>query len=433
MRRLDVWLNRRRIGVLAEGDDLWRFEHDTAWAADPEGFDLAPGLPRVQRVHEDGSTHRPVQWYFDNLLPEEALRERVLKEAGIQGGDDAFALLTYLGAESAGSLTLQAPGGPAPSNLGERQALSDETLERRIADLGRTPLSAGAPKRMSLAGAQNKLPVICAEDGRLYEPVGGEPSTHILKPNHTSADYAGSVMNEYFTMTLARRVGLPVPRVFRRYVPNPVYIVERFDRVITAQGVERRHIIDACQLLNRSRVFKTAAGIDTLRALAEACRNRAQARLHIFRWLVFCMLVGNDDNHLKNLSFLVGPEGVALAPYYDLLSTATYHTRAFAAERSIWPQVPLMVPLPGAATFAEVSRASMVEAGGTLGLSLATSRRVLDELRSSVDRMSEELLHDVARHDADHPLLRPEDRNVEHHVIRTIRHVVIQDMVGRLG
>lgn len=433
MRQLDVWLNQRRIGVLSEGDDLWRFEYDPAWVSDPEGFDLSPGLPRARRVHEDGGTHRPVQWYFDNLLPEEALRERVLKEAGIQGGDDAFALLAYLGAESAGSLSLLSPGLPAPLHQGGRQALSDETLNQRIGDLGRTPLSTGAPKRMSLAGAQNKLPVIYTDDGQLFEPVGSEPSTHILKPNHTSADYAGSVMNEYFIMTLARRVGLPAPRVFRRYVSEPVYIVERFDRVITVQGVERRHIIDACQLLNRSRVFKAVAGMEALRVVAEACRNRAQARLHLFRWLVFCALVGNDDNHLKNLSFLVGHEGVAVAPHYDLLSTGIYHTRAFAAERATWPHVPLMVPLPGAATFAEVSRASMVEAGSRLGLSPATSRRVLDELRSSVDRMSEGLLHDAARHDADHPQLRPEDRNVEHHVMRTIRYVVIQDMVGRLG
>lgn len=44
--------------------------------------------------HVDGGTLRPVQWYFDNLLPEERLRETVSKEAGLKG-DDAFALLEY--------------------------------------------------------------------------------------------------------------------------------------------------------------------------------------------------------------------------------------------------------------------------------------------------------------------------------------------------
>ena len=123
-------------------------------------------------------------------------------------------------------------------------------------------------------------------------------------------------MNEFFTMTLADRVKLPVPRVYRRYVPEPVYIIERFDRNVDETGTRRRHIVDACQLLNKSRAFKTSARLDTLKEVVEACRNRAQARRHVFRWLVFCVLLGNDDNHLKNLSFLVDAEGIAVAPHF---------------------------------------------------------------------------------------------------------------------
>src|SRR5882724_13006370 len=74
-----------------------------------------------------------------------------------------------------------------------------------------------------------------------------EPSTHILKPNHLSDDYPASVINEYFVMSLARSLGLPVPPVFRRYTPEPVYIIERFDRLVDNTGrTQRRHIIDAC-------------------------------------------------------------------------------------------------------------------------------------------------------------------------------------------
>jgi len=109
---------------------------------------------------------------------------------------------------------------------------------------------------MSLAGAQNKLLVVL-RDGALFEPMGSEPSTHILKPNHVSDDYPASVINEYLVMSLAHKLGLQVPPVFRRYTPEPVYIVERFDRTVDATGHRhRRHIIDACQLLNKSRAFK---------------------------------------------------------------------------------------------------------------------------------------------------------------------------------
>ena len=44
----------------------------------------------------------------------------------------------------------------------------------------------------------------------LLEPRGNTPSTHILKPEHQDKDnYPHSVINEWFAMTLAKRVGLP--------------------------------------------------------------------------------------------------------------------------------------------------------------------------------------------------------------------------------
>ena len=62
--------------------------------------------PRVhQRPCEpltDAGSLRPVQWYFDNLLPEEAQRTLVARPAGTDPGD-AFGLLAYYGGESAGS------------------------------------------------------------------------------------------------------------------------------------------------------------------------------------------------------------------------------------------------------------------------------------------------------------------------------------------
>jgi serine/threonine-protein kinase HipA len=433
MRQLNVWLNQQRIGVLSEGDNLWEFEYDEAWATSAEGFSLAPGLPRETLKHVDGGSNRPVQWYFDNLLPEENLRLLLLKEAGIHGGDDAFALLAYLGAESAGSLSLLPPG-PVPQVDAATRLLIDDDLSSRIRNLPREPLSKTAPKRMSLAGAQNKLPVIRAEDGALFEPIGNEPSTHILKPNHMSDDYAASVMNEFFVMTLAGRVGLPVPKVFLHRVPEPVYVVERFDRVVRpGSPAVRRHIIDACQLLNKSRMFKTTATTDTLAAVIAACRNRAQARRLVFRWLVFCALTGNDDNHLKNLSFHIDPTGISMAPHYDLLSTATYATKAMADHRAVWPHVPMTIPHPGAETFAEVSRQSLVQAAAVLGLPARMAERLINELVVDLPRKARALVDEIESGAEPLRNARPEDRAIETRVLRTVLHIVIPDMAKRLS
>lgn len=431
MRTLHAYLNTRPVGVLAEGNDLWTFEYDPTWASATDSFDLSPALRRTALRHEDGASLRPVQWYFDNLLPEERLRETVSKEAGLKG-DDAFALLQYLGAESTGSLVLLPPDQPVATE-GALRPLPDAALSRRIKNLPRVSLSQEAPKRMSVAGAQNKLLVVL-RDGQLFEPVGAEPSTHILKPDHPSEDYPASVINECITMRLADKLGLQPPPVFRRYVPEPVYLVERFDRYQDASGqTQRRHIIDACQLLNKSRGFKNhSATLATLAACIQLCRNRASARLGLFRWLLFNVLVANDDNHLKNISFSVGPEGIDLCPPYDLLSTATYHTQAFADHRAIWPAVPMMIPLPGASTFGEVSRESMLTAAETLGLSRRIAERELTRMASDMPMALAGLVRQVEQENTNLPESAKAQLGGELRLLRTMQHLVVPEMLGRI-
>jgi HipA-like protein len=67
------YVDHQFVGTLREDNNLWVFEYDPAWSAHPQGFDLSPALPRDVAKHRDGGSVRPVQWYFDNLLPEEDL------------------------------------------------------------------------------------------------------------------------------------------------------------------------------------------------------------------------------------------------------------------------------------------------------------------------------------------------------------------------
>jgi serine/threonine-protein kinase HipA len=406
-RRLDIFINQVQLGTLHEANDLWSLVYLPQWANRPDSFDLSPALPRSQPVHRDGATLRPVQWYFDNLLPEERLREIIAADAQLRSHDDAFALLQYLGAESAGSLTLLPPG-EAPQSRPDLQPLPYEALSRRIQGLPRTPLTRDAPKRMSLAGAQHKMPAVL-KGPDVYEPVGSTPSTHILKPDHPDSDsYPASAYLEWLTMRLATAAKLATPPVQLLQVPQPVYVVERFDRqfdradfapetAARPPAVQRVHVIDACQLLNKSRLFKYGAGVQVLRELSQACEDQLTTPVRLFRWLVFNLLVANDDCHLKNLSFLVTPGRVDLAPHYDLLATGVHHTRAFADERARWPAVPLAVRLsPEVARFDQVTPEAVLAAATTLGVPEKLARRTVREVVTRVLTAFDAL---YARHD----------------------------------
>jgi serine/threonine-protein kinase HipA len=58
--------------------------------------------------------------------------------------------------------------------------------------------------------------------------------------------------------------------------------------------------------------------------IAKYCAQPAKDRLQLISWAIFNYVVGNADAHAKNLSLLITSAGVALAPFYDLISTAVY-------------------------------------------------------------------------------------------------------------
>lgn len=431
-RVLEAWINEQPVGTLHEANGLWAFEYSSQWLAHPDAYALCPGIPLVEGLQRDGATNRPVQWYFDNLLPEEGQRTLLAGSARLDA-HDAFALLAYYGAESAGSVTLLAQG--ASQVLHATHPLPDEALSRRIRQMPSIPLTHEARKRMSLAGAQHKLAVILGPDG-LQEPEGGTASTHILKPDHPDLSYAHSVINEWFVMTLAARAKLHVPAVACRYVPQPVYLIQRFDRRNDGQDWRRLHSIDACQLLGLDRTYKYSAGsIEQLARLANLCTASAIARAQLFQWLVFNVLVGNTDAHLKNLSFLVDHGGIRLAPFYDLLSTAVYETRAF--DRDGWPQgCALAWPVGQVARLQEITRAHLVEAGLTMGIKAATASAMVDRLRNAVMKEASSLYEATERaHQqlgSEQPALKPTLAG-ELRCLRAITKVIIADQAQRLA
>ena len=245
-----------------------------------------------------------------------------------------FALLDGIGGECAGAVTLLEPG-QTPSDAAPADAvrwLDDAELLHLLADMPRRPMLAGdGDLRLSLAGAQDKLPVVVSGE-RIGLPLFGSPSTHILKPAIEGIE--GSVFNEGFCMALARAMGLDAaPTEIRRVHGQPYLLVQRYDRLPVAQtpatSIQRLHQEDFCQALGMPPELKyqNEGGPDLAQAFAlvrSATRPNAPHILKLLGFVLFNTLVGNHDAHAKNFSLLYTPRGAVLAQLYDALSTAVY-------------------------------------------------------------------------------------------------------------
>lgn len=302
-------------------DRRFSFAYHAEWLTHPHAFPISLSLPLQETVFAPDQA-RP---FFVNLLPEGGVRTAVAKKHGLSERND-FALLQAIGGECAGALMLLPEHEPFVANPGYR-ALPDHELDSMLAQLPTYPLLACASNvRLSLAGAQDKLPVYI-HDQRIHLPTGTSPTSHIIKPPIPHFD--STVINEGFCMTLAKRIALTVPDIEVWSRSTQLLIVERYDRTQVQQQIRRIHQEDLCQALGilPEEKYEHEGGPSIARCFDMVERhssNPLRDRQQLLRWCIFNVLIGNMDAHAKNLSLVIEPEGVRLAPFYDLLATIVY-------------------------------------------------------------------------------------------------------------
>lgn len=340
MSKLRVTANGTLVGTLAVIGGRWSFNYAPDWGA----YALSPSLPLATREHQDSGDVRLVEWFFENLLPEGRLRELIASRDRIDPRD-TWALLIRHGQDTAGALSL------FPGEAGEMQMdreillpLSREALQEKIQE-SRTrnlPLMASWDDiRMSLAGAQEKLGLRMDAHGAMFLPEGTAASTHIVKPENASADFPFCPANEFFCMRLADELKVPVPSVDLRHLPEPLYVIQRFDREFAdpkgehgGSAIRRLHQIDLCQALgvSPSKKYESEGGLG-LHHLFEVLRGTfidrpVVAANAVVQWVAFNYLIGNLDAHAKNIAFLMRGQKAAVAPFYDMLCVEAYLPRA---------------------------------------------------------------------------------------------------------
>jgi serine/threonine-protein kinase HipA len=323
LRALTVNLHDRRIGMINRiGGDRHLFSFEQDYIDDPDRPVLSlsfKGRTGGLVIPARAVTARlPV--FFSNLLPEGHLRDYLARRAGVKPQREFF-LLAVLGADLPGALTVvpmeQAAQDGAGHSAGRRH-------DERASETG---------LRFSLAGVQLKFSAVMESSGGLTIPADGMGGSWIVKL--PSVRFPAVPENEYTMMALARAVGIEVPRTELmnihdiRGLPDDVgamdgkaLAVQRFDRKTKGKTVHMEDFAQVFGLYPEDKYHHRSYA--NLAAVLWAETGEA-GTYEFFRRLIFSVLIGNADMHLKNWSLLYPDRRTpVLSPAYDLIATLPY-------------------------------------------------------------------------------------------------------------
>lgn len=221
--------------------------------------------------------------------------------------------ITYLlksGSNRIGALDFQT----SPVNYAPRY-VAEATLEELLASAAR--VENGVPLSAELDQALNHGTAIGG--ARPKAQINDENTQYIAKFSSTN-DLHNIIKAEFIAMRLAALLGLQAAKVkLTRAAGKDVLLVERFDRMQTSQGWQRKAMVSALTLFELDEMMARYASYETL---AEIIRHRfddhSEALRELFSRMVFNILCGNTDDHARNHAAFWDGQTLRLSPAYDL-------------------------------------------------------------------------------------------------------------------
>lgn len=324
---LNLFYENKLVGILSEDEqERLSFRYSKEWLDDEKSFPISIAL----KLEDKKYGHIETKAFFENLLPEGEVKSAIEKLSH-KNVSDEFSFLKEFGIDCAGAFVLSTEENIKKKEKFKSKEIKLEVIYEYLEE--HRPLTSTIINeeggRFSLAGAQDKFPVIYKKK-KLFIPLDGEATTYILKPfvrYHKGTE--DTPYNEHFCMNLAKSIGLNVPKTILIDGEYPLYLVERFDRKIQKGIIERIHQEDFCQAqgLTSRKKYEDEGG-PTLAINYKLIKDNSSLPLkdlsQFLRWFWFNLFIGNNDCHSKNLSFLYKEEGIRLSPFYDLLCTTIY-------------------------------------------------------------------------------------------------------------
>jgi len=345
----EVRLWGRSIGAvsLADGDDVASFEYDPAFIG--SGIEIAPlMMPLASRVYRfpelSRQTFHGLPGLLADSLPDKfgnALIDAWLATRGRQPDSfNALERLCYTGERGMGALEFTPGIGPQARQAKQiqidtlvklasqvlshrsdlRASFADAEKEQALADILRVGTSAGGARAKAViawnpTSSEVRSGQVSAGEGFEYwllkfDGVTGNQDKELEDPQ-------GFGVIEYAYYLMAKDCGIEISEC-RLFEENgrQHFMTRRFDRL--ANG-EKRHMQSLCALAHFDFNLAGAYSYEQALLVIRQLGLPMQAIEEQFRRMVFNIIARNQDDHVKNIAFLMDKSGTwSLSPAFDL-------------------------------------------------------------------------------------------------------------------
>lgn len=376
MKTLDVIYKPRNMLVgrlLHQGHHLW-FEYDQAFLA--TGLNLSPFKLKFEAGMQksDAKFRQNLHGLFDDSLPDGwglLLMDRKMKRRGLKFPISPLDRLAYIGESAMGALSYQpsvaSDNDDAFFNLKNISEHAIKLFEGEI----ETVLPAMARAGGSPGGARPKV-LVGIHGNRIVSGEGDLPHGYehwIIKfAARDQLETAGKMEYAYYRMALDAGLNMMPSHLFH-VGDNCFFGTKRFDRIAN----KRIHMHSVANLIDAN-FREPALDYETLCKITSILTKNHQDLLMMYRLMVFNVAINNQDDHVKNFSFLMDDAGEwRLSPAYDLtqsILSANEHSTSVLGKGK------------------DISRPDMLKLAKNVGITASEAHEILDKVHEVVANTS---------------------------------------------
>jgi len=345
----EVKLWGKTIGavLLQDGDDVTSFEYDAAFAQ--SGIQVAPlVMPLSRRVHRfpalSRTTFHGLPGLLADSLPDKfgnALIDAWLASRGRQADSfNAIERLCYTGERGMGALEFAPATGPAAKQttgieVSQLVALASKVLTHRnnlqasfaaqgsedaLSDILRVGTSAGGARAKAVIAWNRKTNEVRSGQVKAgkdfeywllkFDGVSGNKDKELDDPKGY-----GLIEYAYYLMALECGIDMSECRLFKEHGRSH-FMTRRFDRLA---GGEKLHMQSLSALAHYDFNMAGAYSYEQALLVMRQLQLPMQAIEQQFRRMAFNIVARNQDDHVKNIAFLMNKSGEwSLSPAFDM-------------------------------------------------------------------------------------------------------------------